>query len=155
MNNQLKALLELQEIDSELYVMRGLREQRPLELTKEQDRLASVRSEIARIDDAIKNLRRECDHLELAIKQHEAEVEKLQVALNASRSNEEYQVFKGRIGKLGEDREALENKVLERFGSIDTFEEERNRVAARLEDVAGEVATKEAETREYVAQVDE
>lgn len=155
MNDQLKALLDLREIDSELFLMFDLREKRPLEMQKEVRKLREAEAERDRVQAAIREKRMECDRGELEVKNNLAEAEKLQVALNSAKSNEEYQVLRGKLDRLEKVRGELEEGILEGFNQIDALGEEKKAAEGRIEEVRREVDERQRELEAFMKELED
>jgi len=155
MNEQLKVLLDLQKIDSELYFLQTMREKKPSELEHDKQRQQQAQAVVQRIDDTIKETRMEIDRKELDINQNEAEIEKAQIALNTARSNEEYQVFKSQIEKFQETNGSIEEYVLEQMSAIDGLNVDRERASTEVDRVTQDLNQKEKEIQSFLQEVDE
>lgn len=90
MHQSLKALLTLQELDSQLIFLREAREKRPRELESDRRRLEEKKKVVEGLTQEIKRIRMESDRRELDLRKNEADVVKLRTALNLARSNQEY-----------------------------------------------------------------
>ena len=154
MNDQLRSLLNLQGVDSELYVMLDLRERRPREMEREFARLRAVEAAVEDCAERIQQTKMEADKGELELKDNQAEVEKLQIALNRAKSNDEYQVLKAQIERLGETRDEIEETTLETLTGLDRLEEERTSAKQNVEVIKAEVAAKAVELEGYLEEVD-
>lgn len=155
MNEQLKVLLDLQKIDSELYFLQTMREKKPSELEHDKQRQQQAQAVVQRIDDTIKETRMEIDRKELDINQNEAEIEKAQIALNTARSNDEYQVFKSQIEKFQGTNGSIEEYVLEQMSAIDGLNADRELASTEVDRVTRDLNQKEKEIQSFLQEVDQ
>jgi predicted nucleic acid-binding Zn-ribbon protein len=155
MNEQLKVLLDLQKIDSELYFLQDVRTKKPLELEQERCRQQEAEDLVQRTGAVLTKTRMAADSKELDVKKNEGEIEKAQVALNTARSNEEYQVFKGQIERFQEENGKIEEFVLVDLTTIDSLSAEKQAAEGQVEKVKAELAQKQKDIDAFVAEVDE
>jgi predicted nucleic acid-binding Zn-ribbon protein len=123
MHQSLKALLQLQDIDSRIIFLREAREKRPRELEVDRRRLEEKQKLVDSMGQEIRRLKMESDRRELDLKKNEAEIIKLRTALNLAKSNQEYQILKEQIARLEGDNAKIEEEVLKSLGEVDGLEE--------------------------------
>jgi uncharacterized protein len=142
MHDSLKALLELQELDSQIIFLRDAREKRPRELEADRRRLDEKKKVLDGLTQEIKRIKMEADRRELDLKRNEGEVGKLQVALNQAKSNQEYQILREQIGRLQTDDSKIEEEVLKRLGEVEGLEESKRQAEVELKAFQGEFQKK-------------
>ena len=155
MNEQLKVLLDLQKVDSELFFLQDVRAKKPLELEQEKRKQQEAEALVARFAAAITHTRMAADSKELDVKKNDGEIEKAQVALNTARSNAEYQVFKGQIERFQEENGKIEDLVLTDLTTIDSLVAEKEGAEAQVEKIQQELAQKEKDIHAFITEVDE
>jgi hypothetical protein len=153
MNAQLRALLDLQKIDSDLLFLRDLQEKRPLELEKDRQRLRVSEDGVRSIQDRMRQLKMECDRGELDIKKNQADIDKLQVALNTAKTNQEYQILKEQIERLRGKSSQIEEAVLERLGILDRMGEERKAAESAVAAVTKELSSRQSELDSFLGEL--
>ena len=142
MHDSLKALLELQDLDSQIIFLRDAREKRPRELEADRRRLDEKKRVVDGLTQEIKRIKMEADRRELDLKRNEAEVGKLQVALNQAKSNQEYQILREQIGRLKTDDSKIEEEVLKRLGEVEGLEDSKRQAEEELRVFQGEFQKK-------------
>lgn len=138
MNESLKALLKLQEIDSEIIFLQEAKAKRPRELESDRRRLEERKRIAEKVAQEIKKLQLESARRELDLKRNEGEVGKLQIALNQAKSNQEYQILKEQIGRLVGEDGRIEEEILRKLGEVDGLEK-------GMKEAEGEYKTFQAE----------
>jgi len=155
MSDQLKSLLDLQNVDKDLHLMRDLKLKRPLELEMEKEKLAGARGEITIIEENIKSIRMECDREELLMKQNLAEIEKFKIALNGAKNNQEYQVLRDQIERITEKNSVTEEEVLQKLSSIDDILKEKKKAEDQVKMFQEDLAEKQREMDLFINEVNE
>ncbi len=127
MNDSLKVLMALQEIDGQIILLRSAREKRPQEMEGDRRRLAEKKKVLEGISQEMKRLRMESDRRELDLNQNESEVGKLRTQLNQAKSNQEYQILKEQIARLEEQDGKIEDAVLQALSEVENLGEAKRR----------------------------
>jgi predicted nucleic acid-binding Zn-ribbon protein len=155
MHDSLKALLKLQELDTEMIFLKEAKRRRPQELESDRRRLDEKKRVVDAIVAEMKKLRMESDRREVDLKKNDAEVNKLQVALNQAKSNQEYTILKEQIARLQEQNGKTEEEILKRLGDIDGFEKAKKEAEADLKAFGVEFRAKEDELHSILKGIDE
>jgi predicted nucleic acid-binding Zn-ribbon protein len=155
MHESLKALLKLQEIDSEMIFLREARMKRPQELESDRRRVEERKKMVEAVVQEIKKIRMESDRRELDLRKNEAEVVKLRTALNLAKSNQEYQILKDQIGRLEEQDSKIEEEILKRLSEVDGLDRAKKEAEAELVAATGDFKKKEEELSQIVRGLDE
>ncbi len=155
MNDSLKSLLKLQQIDSEIIFLTEARQKRPAELETDRRRLVEKKGVGEQIAQEIKKLKKESDQRELDLKKNDADMAKLKIALNLAKSNQEYQILKEQIARLSEENNKIEEEILNRLGEIESLERGKRENDAEAEAFQGEFQKKEEEMRRILQGIDE
>jgi uncharacterized protein len=155
MHESLKALLKLQEIDSEMIFLREARVKRPRELETDRRRVEDRKKVVEAVVQEIKKIRMESDRRELDLRKNEAEVVKLRTALNQAKSNQEYQILKDQIGRLEEQDSKIEEEILKRLSEVDGLDKAKKEAETELTAAAADFKKKEEELNQIVRGLDE
>jgi predicted nucleic acid-binding Zn-ribbon protein len=155
MNESLRTLLELQEVDSQIIFLRDAREKRPRELESDRRRLEEKKRLLEGLAQEIKRIKMESDRRELDLKHNEAEVEKLRIALNQAKSNQEYQILKEQIARLEEQDSKIEEEVLKRLGEVDGLERAKRSAEEELRAVEADFKLKVEELNRVLKGLEE
>jgi predicted nucleic acid-binding Zn-ribbon protein len=113
MNNEMKALLSLQDRDLELDRVRA-------ELSAIPKKISAIKEEIQAAKTALEDAKKEMTQLQLAKKQKELDLDTQESAirkhsteLNAVKTNEAYRALLGEIEKAKQAKSALEDQILQ------------------------------------------
>lgn len=163
---QLEWLIQLQEIDSQIYRLNAEKEAKPEEIKQLKDSLSQKQSALKETESGLKSLQLKRKEKEIELGTKEAEVKKLQVQLYQIKTNKEYTAMLHEIESHKADNSLLEDEILKLMEEIDTveakvqqerkkFEEESKRVDAvikaiearikEIEIILGELKNKRAE----------
>ena len=154
MHPSIEQLLSVQEVDSEMIIIRESLRRRPLELEDERRKVAEARRALEALLAQIKRVRLESEQRELEVKRMDAEIEKLQVVLNQAKTNQEYTIVREQIKRQGEMRGQAEEDVLQKLSDLDAMDVERKALAARLETEEKACRRKENEVQALVAEME-
>ena len=145
MNSTIEQLLKVQEVDSEIHLVKESLRLRPLELEDDRRRVRETQRALDALDAQIKQLRLESESREMDVRKADQEIEKYNIALNQAKSNQEYSVLKEQIRRQEEQRGKAEEEVLDILTRIDQLDAERKELRSRL---AGEEKTLQKRTGE-------
>ena len=150
MNLSIQQLLQLQDVDSEKFLLEEELRLRPLEVEDERKKANETQKVTEALTSQIRQLRVESDRREMDVKKADSEIEKYKIALNQSKSNQEYTILKEQIKRQEDLREKAEEEVLEQLTRIDGLEAERKTLNQRLAVEQQALAKKSAEVAEIV-----
>jgi len=148
MNSSIDQLLKVQEVDSEMILLRESLRMRPREIEDDRKKSQDTRQALEALVAKIKQFRMESDRREVDVKKCDAEIEKYNVAMNQAKSNQEYTIIKEQIKRQEDLRAKAEEEVIEKLTQIDAVEAERKATASRL-------VTEEKGLQKKTAEVDE
>ena len=132
MNPLIEPLLRLQEVDSDILILKESLRLRPRELEDERRKVEEAQRALESLQAQVKRLRMESDRRELDVKKCDSEIEKLQVARNQTKSNQEYAIFQEQIKRQEELRDQGEEEVLQKLTEIDGLEANRKVLVEKL-----------------------
>lgn len=144
---QLKALIDLQEVDRALYDLRRRRRAKPAEIERLK---AAYQQEVQRVkglEEELKAIQVKRANLEGDLAAKEANVKKLQMQLYQVKTNKEYTAFQHEIEGLKADNSVLEEEILKLMEQVDQQKVSLAAVQAALK-------TKEAHSSEAVVAVE-
>ena len=154
MSTVLKSLCDLQKIDSDLHLLRDLKNKRPLELEKDRRKLTLTKGVVDAIGEETKQTKMAADKAELEVKQAESEIDRLQIQLNTAKTNQEYTVLKDQIDRHRAKNDELEEAILEKLSRIDGLNDELAQAKTQVDEVEKELALKEDEMNAFLREVD-
>ena len=143
----IEPLLKLQDLDSQLYRLRGELRQKPLELEQAKQRVAEQQASAKLVEDRVKGLQLKHKERELELSTKEGAVKKFQGQLFQVKTNKEYTAMQHEIDQSKADISLLEEQILGLLEQIDQAKQQ----------LAGEqaVVTKEQEAlRKEQARID-
>ncbi len=120
----LKALLDLQKIDHDVWRIRQRIREMPQILERRGERFRQSEARVAAAVARVTDLKKQIGLLELEIKTKEGEVAKIQGAQGQSRTNEEFRAFGDHVQRLKKENRAIEDRILEFLGTIESVDKE-------------------------------
>ena len=110
--DQLKALVELQKLDSEIYAFRRQLQEKPVQLVRLKERQKEFAQKLQATESRYKNLEVKRNQMENDLAQKEGQFKKLQVQLFQLKTNKEYAAMLKEIEGLKADHSVLEEEIL-------------------------------------------
>jgi hypothetical protein len=146
--DQLKALLELQGLDAQLYQLKAKQGSIPQQATalKAQSKEASAALQV--LEQQHKGFEVKRNQMEMDLGQKEAQIKKLQGQLFQVKTNKEYSAFQKEIEGLKADKSVLEEEILKLMEEID-------RVKGQVESQRQALKAKEAQIAQDLARLDQ
>ena len=126
MQEQLKALRALAEIDDEIHGLREIAAGRPRQLEPLKALSGQKDARLQFLKDELKRLRMAGDGVEADIKGKEERIGKLQVQLNAVKTNAEYQAVQKEIAGIRADQSRVADRILDALGELDSLTARRD-----------------------------
>jgi len=120
-NEQIKKLIELQQIDSEIYELSEEKERKPLEFEAEKQKLEQKKTKLKELRDELKSVEVERKNLEIDLESKQTNVAKYESQLFQIKTNKEYNALQKEIDGLKADNSLIEDKILELLERIDTI----------------------------------
>ncbi|HAK96111.1 MAG TPA: hypothetical protein DCM87_14240 [Planctomycetes bacterium] len=154
MQEQLKALRALAEIDDEIHGLREIAAGRPRQLEPFKALAGQKDARLQFLKDELKRLRMAGDGVDADIKGKEERMGKLQVQLNGVKTNAEFQVLREQIAKLKEEVGRQEEEGLGFLSKLEQIQEEMKRVKEEADEAQKELAAAEKEVAAEVAQIE-
>ncbi len=119
LEEQLKLLVELQCLDTQILRIERELESIPQELKKMDDAFEEKKSNLKRSEDALKALQMKRKEKELDLETREGSIKKFQSQLNQVKTNKEYAALEGEIGRARADNSLIEEEILKIFDQMD------------------------------------
>lgn len=139
---QIKKLVELQKIDSEVYRLRRDLEEKPVYLEQLKQRFEAQKANLKALEDKSKSIQVARKGLELDLQTKEGDIAKANASLSQIKTNKEYQAKLLEIEHLKADKSLAEEKILMSFDESD----------AVLQEIAKEKEFVAQEEKKYLAE---
>lgn len=135
LKTQLDKLIELQEVDSQIYALRHKREAKPKEIAALQAAFDEKKQRLAECEKELLDAQKKRKDRELELASKEESTKKLQGQLYQLKTNKEYQAMLQQIEDSKADASLIEDQILELFNQADKI---KNDTAQEKEKVAQE-----------------
>ena len=112
MKDQLKRLVELQALDSEIYALRKNLTEKPIFIEELKQKFETQKANLKSLEDKFKTLQVERKSKELELQAKEGDIAKANTQLFSLKTNKEYQVKLAEIENFKADKSVMEEKVL-------------------------------------------
>ena len=132
MASVIQSLLRLQEIETQLWVLRDGLASKSLSVTTQQRKLLQLQQQTLQKRDQRKHAQANIADQELDIKTQEAQIGKLRNALNTARTNKEYDAILSQINSDRTEISRQEEKVLALLVQVDQMEAECSQVQQQI-----------------------
>jgi predicted nucleic acid-binding Zn-ribbon protein len=119
LEEQLKLLVELQVLDTQILRIERDLESMPQELKKMDDAFEEKKSNLKRSEDALRALQMKRKEKEMDLESKEGSIKKFQSQLNQVKTNKEYSALEGEIGRTRADNSLIEEDILKIFDQMD------------------------------------
>jgi len=120
----LKALIDLQKLDQDISRIRQRIREMPQILERRGERFRQAEGRVAAALARVTDLKKQIGLCELEIKTKDGEIAKIQGAQGQSRTNEEFRAFGDHVQRLKKENRAIEDRILECLGTIETIDKE-------------------------------
>lgn len=162
MNDTASGLRELHRIHTDITRVRKELDQGPRRVRARQKLLENKDAELADTRLRLQQARKVADAKNLQLKSSEAKLQELQVKLNQAKSDREFQAAKGQMDADRMANSVLEDEILEALDKADSLESaiktgqvERDELEVGNQQLADEVAGREAGLRSEMARLEE
>ena len=152
MDDALKELLALRDIDEKMVRIRKNLKDKPARLGSQKREVDTAEQGLAGVRDQVKQLQQIVDRKNVALRAAEDDVNKLSIQLNALKTNEEYQTMQRQIEAKKGEISGIEDEVLESMEVVEKakidlpgreakLKQERQLLAGKEEDLTAELDT--------------
>ena len=122
MEQDLQLLREIQEWDREIYLLRGILEEIPSELSELNRVFESAKSELARLQEDLKGLQLKQKEKEMELLTKEQNIKKYEAQLTQVKTNKEYGSLQSEIVSLKADNSLLEEAIINLIDQVEGFQ---------------------------------
>ena len=119
LEEQLKLLVELQGLDTQIFRIERDLESIPQELKKMDDAFEEKKSDLKKLEEALKALLMKRKEKEMDLESKEGSIKKFQSQLYQIKTNKEYAALEGEIARTRADNSLIEEEVLKIFDQMD------------------------------------
>jgi uncharacterized protein len=119
LEEQLKLLVELQGLDTQILRIERDLESMPQELKKMDDAFEEKKSGLKKLEEGLKALQMKRKEKEMDLESKEGSIKKFQSQLNQVKTNKEYAALEGEIGRTRADNSLIEEDILKIFDQTD------------------------------------
>ncbi|MBU1923669.1 MAG: hypothetical protein KJ710_05385 [Candidatus Omnitrophica bacterium] len=131
---QIIGLVKLQELDSEIYVLRNEKEAKPLEIKTIKDSFEAKKQNLASLEKSSLELQKQRKEKELELAVNLEAVKKLQSQLYSLKTNKEFQIMLQQIADTKADGSLIEEKILISFENSDKIKAEIDQENLKLKE---------------------
>jgi len=117
--DQIKKLIELQKVDTDIYHLNVELEEQPIMLEELRQEFESKKAHLNLLEEKLKSIQLERKEQELELKSKEAEITKANTQLSQIKTNKEYTAKIGEIEGIKADQSIIEEKILESYEESD------------------------------------
>lgn len=172
LKSQIRSLVQLQGIDSEIYALKYEKENKPKEIKAIEEAFEQKKLNLANLEKTSLDLQKQRKDKELELASKEENIKKLQTQLYQLKTNKEYQTMLQQINDARADNSVIEDKILELFGQSDKvkleteqekkrlqeeeklFNEQKNKIALRVKEIDDRIAQLESQRKQILPQID-
>lgn len=172
LKTQLKSLLKLQAIDSEIYGLKDELDSKPQVIKGLQDAFEAKKQSLAELEKKLLDLQKQRKDKELELATKEEGTKKLQAQLYTLKTNKEYQAMLQQIQDSKADASLIEDKILEAMDAADmikkdtdlekqrlgeeekVFLAEKKKVEDRVKEIESRLAQLEAQRNQVTPEID-
>lgn len=134
LKDQILKLLQLQEIDTEIYSLNHEKEAKPAEIKVLEAAFEEKKRHLGELEKALLDLQKQRKDSELELASKEEGIKKLQTQLYSLKTNKEYQAMLSEIDGAKADASIIEDKILEALTRSDKARAEAEQEKVRLKE---------------------
>ena len=154
LNEQLRLLRELQDVDLELKAIEADKERYPMEIKNLDEKLASEKEMFKKREERIELLEKERRQKEGDLELEQERMKKAQSKLYDVKTNKEYQALLVEIETLKEINSQREIEILEIMDEIDELKREYGRMQKELQEMEERIGAEKKQLEESLGKVD-
>ncbi len=155
LKSQLHTLINLQAIDTEIYILKFEKESKPKELKAIEDAFESKKQQLAALEKNSQDLLKQRKDRETELAAKEEGVKKLQSQLYQLKTNKEYQTMLQQINDAKADGSVIEDKILELFNQVDQVKVEIDKEKQRLQEEEKIVGVQKGKIEQRIKEIDD
>lgn len=154
LNEQLRLLRELQDVDLELKAIEADKERYPMEIKNLDEKLASEKEMFKKREERIELLEKERRQKEGDLELEQERMKKAQSKLYDVKTNKEYQALLVEIETLKEINSQREIEILEIMDEIDELKRKYGRMQKELQEMEERIGAEKKQLEESLGKVD-
>jgi len=154
LNEQLRLLRELQDVDLELKAIEADKERYPMEIKNLDEKLVSEKEMFKKREERIELLEKERRQKEGDLELEQERMKKAQSKLYDVKTNKEYQALLVEIETLKEINSQREIEILEIMDEIDELKREYGRMQKELQEMEERIGAEKKQLEESLGKVD-
>lgn len=145
--DQIKKIIELQKIDSEIYSLKAELKEKPAVLLQLKDKFEAHKESLTKLEEKLKAVQLDRKEKELELKTKEDDIAKANTQLSQIKTNKEYTAKISEIEHVKADKSIIEEKILVSYDESDAIsaETEKEKVKVAEEEKNYLAKKKEAE----------
>jgi predicted nucleic acid-binding Zn-ribbon protein len=125
--DQIKKLVDLQKIDTDIYIIRTELKEKPELIKALEDDFEKEKKQLKELEDSLKHLLVKRKEAELELKVKEEAISKANGALSMLKTNKEYSAKLSEIESIKADKSIIEDGILRIYEESDTIQTEINK----------------------------
>lgn len=134
MKEQIKMLVELQKLDSEIFDRKKILDEVPVRIKKLEDGLEAKSTNLKSLEEDLKKLKVSQKQKEMDLETKEQGIKKHQGQLHQIKTNKEYSALEKEIGSLKADNSLLEEEIIKLLDQTDEMQKAASGEKEVLED---------------------
>ena len=172
LKSQIRSLINLQKIDSEIYVLKYEKESKPERIKALDAAFEEKKQRLENLDKNFLDLQKQKKDKELELASKEEAAKKLETQLYQLKTNKEYQTMLQQINDAKADASVIEDKILELMDQIDNtkaeidkekqvlqqeeklLNEEKNKIQNRIKEIDDRLSQLEAQQKQIIPEID-
>lgn len=154
MKEIITTLLQLQDLDTEIFRLKTLKKELPEELEKARVVCEDFEGRLAESKEQLKRLQLEQKEKEIELQDKEGQIAKLQLQLNQVKKNEEYTALQNEIKSTRADNSIIEEEILGIMDKVDKGKEDIEEKKKELEEQKQEVEKKKREVETELKRIE-
>ena len=172
LKEQLRNLLQLQTVDTEIYNLKAEKEAKPQEIKLLDDAFQAKKQGMADLEKKSLDIQKQKKDKELELASKEEAAKKLQTQLYSLKTNKEYQTMLQQINDAKADGSVIEDQILRSMDQLDQvkaeiekekqalqreekkFNEEKNKIQNRVKEIDDRIAQLDAQRNQMAPNID-
>jgi predicted nucleic acid-binding Zn-ribbon protein len=153
LEEQLKLLVEMQGLDTQLLRIERDLDSIPQELKKMDDAFEEKKSDLKKLEDSLKALQMKRKEREMDLESKESSIKKFQSQLYQIKTNKEYAALEGEIARTKADNSLIEEEILKIFDQMDAENQKMSKEKEFLKAEEGKLAQQKKKFSEEVSRM--
>ena len=155
LKSQLSELIQLQTIDSEIYVLKNEKESKPKEIEAIDAAFEEKKKNLASLEETLLSFHKQRKDKELELASKEISAKKLETQLYQLKTNKEYQAMLQQIQDAKADASVIEDQILGLFEQADKIKNDSSQEKLRLQEEEKVVQGEKKNIHDRIKEIDE